>query len=91
MGTRFIENVNLYFANGGRYECEGTLGQGAYGCVFKIKDNQAAGCRGKRFALKVPFTQQVSSGEEGWLSETAVLNVSHFQRPDYLIPWWTFS
>lgn len=77
MGTRFIENVGLYFANDVRYEHEGRIGQGAYGVVFKIKDNQATGSLGQRFALKVPFAKEFPSGEDNWISETAVLSVSH--------------
>ncbi|KAK8127534.1 kinase-like domain-containing protein [Apiospora sp. TS-2023a] len=84
MGTKFIENVRLYFANDARYECEGSIGQGAYGAVFKIRDNQAAESPGQqRFALKFPFAIQFPSGEDNWISETQVL--SAFQAAAHVV------
>ncbi|KAK8060390.1 hypothetical protein PG996_010320 [Apiospora saccharicola] len=84
MGTKFIENVRLYFAKDARYECEGSIGQGAYGAVFKIRDNQAAESQAQqRFALKVPFAIQFPSGEDNWISETQVL--SAFQAAAHVV------
>ncbi|KAK8080624.1 hypothetical protein PG997_008442 [Apiospora hydei] len=79
MGSRFTNNIGLYFANDFRYKNEEQIGEGAFGCVFKIKDNQAADSTAQRFALKVPFSKDSPSGEDTWISEIGALDVSLFQ------------